>query len=64
MGSKPNVHFADKTLAGVPALLNDLGRLLEDRQTTDVIFVIGPEEVYFHAHKLILWARSVKAFFL
>lgn len=57
------IHFADKALAGVPRLLDDLQRLVEDRETADIVFIVGREEVPIYAHRLILRARYVSAFF-
>ncbi|GBM04658.1 hypothetical protein AVEN_75610-1 [Araneus ventricosus] len=51
------IHFADKALAGVPRLLDDLQRLVEDRETADIVFIVGREEVPIYAHRLILRAR-------
>lgn len=58
------IHFADKALAGVPRLLDDLQRLVEDRETADIVFIVGREEVPIYAHRLILRARyaSFKVF--
>ncbi|GFS47948.1 uncharacterized protein TNCV_3599091 [Trichonephila clavipes] len=60
------IHFADKALAGVPRLLDDLQRLVEDRETADIVFIVGREEVPIYAHRLILRARhnKVKAWVL
>lgn len=52
-----SIHFADKTLAGVPRLLDDLQRLVEDRETADIVFIVGREEAPIYAHRLILRAR-------
>ncbi|XP_014260319.1 uncharacterized protein LOC106672966 [Cimex lectularius] len=58
MGTPRRVYFsADKTLAGVPQLLDDLHRLLEDKESADIVLLVGREEVPFYAHKLILMAR-------
>lgn len=51
------IHFADKTFAGVPRLLEDLQRLVEDRETADIVFIVGREEIPIYAHRLILRAR-------
>ncbi|XP_020999865.1 BTB/POZ domain-containing protein 9 [Parasteatoda tepidariorum] len=51
------IHFADKALAGVPRLLDDLQRLIEDRDTADIVFIVGREEVPIYAHRLIMRAR-------
>ncbi|CAN7990915.1 unnamed protein product [Ixodes hexagonus] len=52
------LHFTDKSLAGVARLLDDLHRLLDDRDSADVVFLVGREEVPIYAHCLILRARS------
>ncbi|XP_050718113.1 BTB/POZ domain-containing protein 9-like isoform X3 [Eriocheir sinensis] len=51
------LHFSDKSLVGVSRLLEDLQHLLEDKDSADIIFVIGREETHIAAHKLILKAR-------
>ena len=55
--TSPGVHFADETLAGVPGLLGDLALLQQETDTSDVVFIVGPEQKQCHAHRLILWAR-------
>ena len=35
----------------------NLELLLNNQETADVVFVIGPDEMVFCAHKLILWTR-------
>ena len=47
----------DKTWVGVQALLDDLQSLINDRDTADVLFLVGEEETSIYAHKLILLAR-------
>ncbi|KAK9502328.1 hypothetical protein O3M35_011121 [Rhynocoris fuscipes] len=47
----------DKTLSGVPHLLDDLSRLAEDRESADIVFLVGRDEVPITAHRLILMAR-------
>ncbi|KFM81455.1 hypothetical protein X975_15996, partial [Stegodyphus mimosarum] len=49
--SPSGIHFADKTFAGVPKLLDDLQRLVEDRDTADIVFIVGREEVPVYAHR-------------
>ncbi|XP_064466201.1 uncharacterized protein LOC135377597 [Ornithodoros turicata] len=51
------LHFPDKSLAGVARLLDDLHRLMEDRDSADIVFLVGREEVPIYAHCLILRAR-------
>ncbi|KAH7983975.1 hypothetical protein HPB52_015888 [Rhipicephalus sanguineus] len=53
------LHFPDKSLAGVARLLDDLHRLMEDRDSADVVFLVGREEAPVYAHCLILRARTV-----
>ncbi|XP_077862422.1 kelch-like protein 2 [Saccoglossus kowalevskii] len=42
---------------GLPGLQKDLEKLMNDKTTADVVFVVGNEEVLYYAHKLILNAR-------
>ena len=51
------VRFADKADTGVPGLISDLQSLLQDTDTSDVVFIVGKEATEFRAHRLILWAR-------
>jgi hypothetical protein len=51
-------HFPDK-LSGVPRLLEDLQRLSEDRETSDILFLVGRDEIPIYAHRLIFRARQV-----
>jgi hypothetical protein len=44
---------------GVESLLNDLYQLVDDRETGDVLFVVGDAETSVFAHRLILIARCV-----
>ena len=48
---------ADKALAGVPRLLDDLQRLSEDTDSADIVFVLGRDEERVFAHRVILIAR-------
>lgn len=50
---------ADKALAGVPRLLDDLQRLSEDNDSADIVFILGRDEERVFAHRVILMARSV-----
>eukprot|EP00117_Sycon_ciliatum_P011947 scpid50049/ scgid13206/ BTB/POZ domain-containing protein 19 len=43
---------------GVVGLSRDLASLLDDRETGDVVFVLGSDMVHVHAHRLVLSARS------
>ena len=47
----------DKTCLNVEGLLSDLQNLIDDRETADVLFLIGRDEVTMYAHRLILVAR-------
>ncbi|CAB0014581.1 unnamed protein product [Nesidiocoris tenuis] len=46
-----------KTHAGVTHLLDDLQRLLEDKEHADVVFLVGRDEVPIYAHRLIMMYR-------
>lgn len=48
---------SDKILAGLPQLLDDFQKLLEDQESADVVFLLGREEERIYAHRLILMAR-------
>ncbi|CAB3374372.1 Hypothetical predicted protein [Cloeon dipterum] len=50
------VH-SDKTLSGVSGLLEDLRRLLEDKDSADIVFLLGRDESPVYAHRLLLAAR-------
>ncbi|KAJ8931232.1 hypothetical protein NQ314_015876 [Rhamnusium bicolor] len=47
---------ADKALAGVPRLLDDLQRLSEDSDSADIVFILGRDEERVFAHRVILMA--------
>ena len=47
----------DKTWLGVEALLRDLLNLIDDRDSADVLFLVGQDEVAVYAHRLMLVAR-------
>ncbi|PFX20726.1 BTB/POZ domain-containing protein 9 [Stylophora pistillata] len=47
----------DKTWLGVEMLLSDLQNLIDDRDTADILFLIGREETAIYAHKLIMVTR-------
>lgn len=49
-------------LAGVPRLLEDLARLSEDKDTADIVFLLGRDETPVYGHRIILQARSVQFF--
>lgn len=57
MGTREPI--SDKNLPGIPQLLEDLQRLSEDKESCDVIFLLGHEEDRVYAHKIILNARFV-----
>lgn len=44
-------------LAGVPRLLEDLARLSEDKESADIVFLLGRDETPVYAHRIILQAR-------
>lgn len=46
-------------LAGVPRLLEDLARLSEDKDSADIVFLLGRDETPVYAHRIILQARLV-----
>lgn len=49
-------------MSGVPRLLEDLARLSEDKDSADIVFLLGRDETPIYAHRLILQARSVLTF--
>lgn len=51
---------ADKALAGVPRLLDDLQRLLEDTDSADIVFILGRDEDRMFAHRVIMLARYIR----
>lgn len=58
MGSRvPLTTLCEKTATGVPQLLDDLQKLLEDQESCDIVFIIGREEERVYAHKIIMMAR-------
>ncbi|XP_063992869.1 kelch-like protein 17 [Diachasmimorpha longicaudata] len=44
-------------LAGVPRLLEDLARLSEDKDSADIVFLLGRDETPVYGHRIILQAR-------
>ncbi|KAG8274038.1 hypothetical protein J6590_008165 [Homalodisca vitripennis] len=61
-GQRSNVQMGtrvipDKSLSGVPQLLEDLQRLLDDHESSDILFLVGREEAPIYAHRIILMAR-------
>ncbi|XP_032681890.1 uncharacterized protein LOC116849136 isoform X2 [Odontomachus brunneus] len=44
-------------MSGVPRLLEDLARLSEDKDSADIVFLLGRDETPVYAHRLILQAR-------
>ncbi|XP_070503538.1 serine-enriched protein [Chironomus tepperi] len=60
MGTMQKIHapaVCDKVLAGVPQLLDDFHKMIDDQETADVVFLLGREEERIYAHRLILMAR-------
>ncbi|GLH03612.1 Ring canal kelch homolog [Gryllus bimaculatus] len=57
MGTRVAAHCPDKSLAGVPRLLEDLQRLADDHESADVVFLVGREEAPVYAHRVVLMAR-------
>lgn len=53
----PLTSLCEKTAAGVPQLLEDLQKLLEDQDSCDIVFILGRDEERVYAHKIILMAR-------
>lgn len=51
------VCITDKASSGVPRLLEDLNRLSEDRESCDIVFVAGRDDIPLYAHRLILRTR-------
>lgn len=47
----------DKTMAGVPYLLDAMQKLSEDHESCDVVFLVGHEDERVYAHNIILQAR-------
>ena len=47
----------DKKWLGVETLLRDLLNLIDDRDSADVLFLVGQDEVAVYAHRLMLVAR-------
>ncbi|KAK1126769.1 hypothetical protein K0M31_004392 [Melipona bicolor] len=47
-------------LAGVPRLLEDLARLSEDKDTADIVFLLGRDETPIYAHRIILQASRYR----
>jgi hypothetical protein len=47
----------ETNLAGVLRLLEDLARLSEDKDSADIVFLLGREESPVYAHRIIMQAR-------
>lgn len=47
----------DKTWLNVEGLLRDLQKLIDNRESADVVFLVGRDEVAIYAHRLILVTR-------
>lgn len=57
-GAAPGATLpADKALAGVPRLLDDLQRLVEDTDLADIVFILNRDEERVFAHRVMLMAR-------
>ena len=54
-----SIISGEAVLAGVPRLLEDLARLSEDKESADILFLLGRDEVPVYAHRIILQARLV-----
>ena len=50
-------HPVEQTLSGVAKLIEDIERLMDDKDTADVVFLIGKDEKQCFAHMTILKAR-------
>jgi BTB/POZ domain len=57
MGTMQKMYAPAEVLAGVPQLLDDLLKLVDDQETADIVFVLGRDEEKIYAHRLILMAR-------
>lgn len=57
MGTMQKMYAPAEVLAGVPQLLDDMLKLVDDQETADVVFLLGREEEKIYAHRLILMAR-------
>lgn len=55
--SSSDVPTTAANLSGVPRLLEDMSRLLEDKDSADLVFLVGREESPIYAHRIILQAR-------
>ena len=44
-------------LSGLARLADDLEKMAEDRETADIVFMVGANEVPIYAHRVILRAR-------
>lgn len=53
-----NPNLSDK-FSGVPRLLEDLQKLSEDRESADLLFLVGREETAIYGHKILFRARFV-----
>lgn len=50
-------HSEGKTWLNVEGLLKDLEKLIDNRESADVVFLVGKDEVAIYAHRLILVTR-------
>ena len=51
------VVTGEEAVSGVPRLLEDLTKLSEDKETADIVFLLGRDETPVYAHRIILQAR-------
>lgn len=52
----------EAALARVRRFLEDMARLSEDKDSADIVFLLGREETPIYAHRIILQARFVIEF--
>ncbi|CAG0881812.1 unnamed protein product [Darwinula stevensoni] len=57
IGSAGPVDASHQPMVGVARLLDDLRRLADDRETADLLFLLGREETHLHGHRLIFTTR-------
>ena len=49
--------LCDKAMSGIQQLIDDLQRLSEDQDSSDVVFLLGREEERVYAHRILMMAR-------
>ncbi|XP_054168086.1 uncharacterized protein LOC128965417 [Oppia nitens] len=57
--SLANHTLSSDKLSGVPRLIEDLHKLSEDRETTDLLFLVAREETPLYGHKILFRARCL-----